>query len=188
MEETILRTSKRVLIVAVALVSLVCFGLAFAQLGRKGCLADKGDVMQRDEMRGRMFDRLVEKLGLTEEQAEQLKATFKEHHQAMMELRDSLRDVLRAIREELAKEAPDESLLASLIAQADPIRERMKAEQDAFKVKLDEFKAGLTVTQQAKFLLFEARMHCRMGGPGGRGPGWDKAPDEAPAEPCPFMP
>jgi len=151
-----MKRTTRTLIVAVALISLVCFGLTFAQLGDNGGQDEKGKS-RREIMRERMFDRLVERLGLTEEQAEELKTMFSDHREVMMELRGSLRDVLRSIREELAKDELNEEVLAGLIAQADAIREQLKAEREAFKAKIDEFKSGLSVTQQAKFLLFEAR-------------------------------
>jgi len=166
-----MKRSNGTLILAVALVSLVCFGLTFAQLGDNDGPDENGKT-RRERTRERMFDRLVEKLALTEEQAEELKTMFGDHREVMMELRASLRDVLRSIREELAKDEPDEAVLAGLIAQANAIREQLKTEQEAFKAKIDEFKAGLTVTQQAQFLLFEARMYRRMHRrPGERGKG-----------------
>ncbi len=154
-----MRRTKRTLIVAVALVSLICAGLAFARWGH-GKL-DMGDH-RGQEARQRGFNRLVEKLGLTEEQAEELKAMFDEHHQKMKELKDATRPVLVAVREELAKDESNEEELARLISQAKTIQEQMKAERDAFRARIDEFKAGLTVTQQAQFLLFEARMFGKM--------------------------
>ncbi len=177
-----MKRTKRTLIVAVALVSLICAGLAFARWGQgKQAMGD----LPGQEARQRGFDRLIDKLGLTEEQAEELKTILDEHRETMKDLKSSLRDLYRAIREELGKDEPNEEELARLIAEVDAIREQMKAEQEAFKAKIDEFKADLTITQQAQFLLFEARMHGRMRGPGRH---QKRAWDERPGEACPLLP
>jgi len=160
-----MKRNRTTLISAIALISLVCLGLTFAQMDdNDGDRPGENGKAWRQMKWERIFNRLVDGLGLTEEQADELKAIFEEHHESMRELKDALRDVLRLIREELAKDEPDEEELARLSAQANAIREQMEEERDAFKTRIDEFKSGLTITQQAKFLLFEARMHGRRFG------------------------
>jgi len=151
--------TKTAVIVVVALVGLVCAGLVFARWGQ-GPMAMNGPT--GGEARQRGFDRLVDKLGLTDDQAEALKALFEEHRQKMRDIKDAARPVLIAVREELAKDEPNEDKLSRLIAQAKAIQGQMKTERDAFKAKIDEFTAGLSVKQQAQFLLFKARMYGRM--------------------------
>lgn len=151
--------TKTAVVVAIALVGLVCAGLVFARWGQ-GPIAMDNPAGQ--EVRQRGFERLVDKLGLTEDQAEALKAVFDEHRQKMRDIMDAARPVIAAVREELAKNEPNEETLSRLIAQAKAIQEQMKAERDAFRAKIDEFTAGLSVKQQAQFLLFEASMFRRM--------------------------
>jgi len=151
--------TKTAVIAMIALVGLVCTGLVFARWGQGPMAADNPAGQQ---VRRPGLDRLIERLELTDEQADALKAIFKEHYQTMKELRDKFRDLLRAIREELATGEPDEGKLVDLIAQAKAVRDQMQAERDAFRAELDEFTAGLSVKQQAQFLLFEARMSRRM--------------------------
>ncbi len=151
--------TKTAVIVVVALVGLACAGLVFARWGQ-GPMAMNGPTGQQARQRG--FDRLVDNLGLTEDQAEALKAIFGEHREKMIEIIDEGRPVLAAVREELAKDEPNEEVLSRLIAQAKAIQGQMKTERDAFRTKINEFTAGLSVKQQAQFLLFEARMFRRM--------------------------
>ncbi|HUT03520.1 MAG TPA: periplasmic heavy metal sensor [bacterium] len=151
--------TKTAVVVVIALVGLVGAGLVFARWGQ-GPMAMNGSTGEKVGQRG--FDTLVDKLGLTEDQAEALKAIFDEHHQKMRDIMDAARPVIAAVREELAKDEPNEEALSRLIAQAKAIQEQMKAEMDVFKTRINEFTAGLSVKQQAQFLLFEARMFRRM--------------------------
>lgn len=172
------------LVIVVSLVSLVCLGLAFAQMSPIDG-SDQNGRPSRDEVRARIFNRLVEKLGLTDEQADALKAILKDHDEAMEEIKEAGGIVLRAIRAELAEETPNEDVLALLITQSDTIRARLRTEMETFRVKTDAFRSGLTVTQQAQFLLIQARLYMRMHGPG---PRWGATADEAPVEACPPFP
>ena len=177
--------TKTAVIAVVALVGLVCAGLVFARWGH-GPMAMRD--LTREEVRQRRFERLVDELGLTADQAEALKAIFREHREKMVEIIDEGRPVIAAVRRELAEDEPNEEELSRLIVKVRAIQEQMKTERDAFRARIDEFAKGLSVKQQARFLLFEARMFRRMHQrPMMKGEGHFGAESLGSPAPCPFI-
>ena len=167
---------KRALIVAVTAISLMCFGMGFALHAVEG---GSKDAESRHE---RMIQRLVDRLGVTEDVAEEILAIFAQTRETNKELFQQIRDMMGQLRDELAKEAPDDDVIAGLIALLDARRDQIAANREAGR---DEIFELLTVEQQGRFVLMNARMHGKMRGPKGLG---KEVMDEMPGGPCRMLP
>ncbi len=97
----------------------------------------------------KMMARLTTKLGLSDDQAAKLKATFQAHREAVRVAHDHARMVRAKLREQVDSKAPDADIKATL--------EHLRADQRALLDSQEEFEGKLasflTPTQRAKLLL-----------------------------------
>lgn len=134
----------------VMLAAVLCVGAMVAQAKAK----DEKGTWRDDERKAR----LVERLGLTEAQADKLEAAMKERKKAMRPLRRELRDAMLKLRDQVEDEAGDDAIKGTL--------ERLKKAKRALVDEKDRFltKVGEIVppTQSAKLLLARGklRMHA----------------------------
>lgn len=122
-----------------------------------------------EEREGRMAAKIKEKLGLSDEQAEKLKALRRAHRDAAESLRSELKASVRRLGDQLEDDASEKELSATL--------DKIKAGRKALREARDKFEADssalLTPTQRAKLVVAMGRMmkHGGRGHGGGRGPG-----------------
>ena len=154
-----LRTKRRCM--ATVVVALVlCLGVAFAQPGMGfGFFGDDGPRKgKRDETKEILSTvylmELTKELELTKEQALDIAAVIEKHEKAKVEHQKVMREAMRGIKLELGNDKPDKRKLKNYIAQITSTRDKMK---DAQGKGRDEIMSKLSVTQQAKFILFHAR-------------------------------
>ena len=108
----------------------------------------------------RMADRMKEKLGLNDEQAEKLDAAWQAHREAVKPLREQLHKALRKVHGQLEIEASDKDIQAAL-DQVEKARGSLRAEADQFKKTME---AMLTPTQREKMMRRGMAMgHSREG-------------------------
>ena len=102
-------------------------------------------------------EKWLEKSGLSQEQADKLKAAFKAEREAMKPLRRELRDALLKLKDKVEDEAGDKDVQAAL--------DRVEQAHKAIQVEREKSQANLAsflpATQRAKMML---RMAGRMGG------------------------
>jgi len=154
-----LRTKHRCM--ATVVVALVfCLGVAFAQPGMGfGFLGDDGPSKgKRDETKEILSTvylmELTKELELTKEQALDIAAVIEKHEKTKVEDQKAIREAMRGIKLELGKDKPNEKKLRDYIAQITSARDKMKDEQGKGR---DEILSKLSITQQAKFILFQTR-------------------------------
>ncbi len=134
--------------------------LAFALLAGGVSAFAKG----HDGMKGRMMERLKEKLELTDDQAEKLAKAFKAHRSKQEDLGDEARDARRKLARLVRDEAGDKEISAAM----DRLDAAQKARLESLK-EFDESLAGfLKPVQRAKLRLAAGKM---MGKHRGRGRG-----------------
>ncbi len=154
-----LRTKHRCM--ATVVVALVfCLGVAFAQPGMGfGFFGDDGPSKgKRDEAKDILSTvylmELTKELELTKEQALDIAAVIEKHEKTKVEDQKAIRDAMLGIKLELWNDKPNEKKLRKYIAQITSARDKMKDEQGKGR---DEIMSKLSVTQQAKFILFHTR-------------------------------
>ena len=137
---------------------------------------DKGHGWDKGGWGGDRSGKWKEKFGLTDAQAERLKALFKKQREESQTLRDQIKidmDTLKLKVDSKASDAEIKTILDNLQAE----KKKMEAKQDSFT---EQAKTILTPTQQAKFLL-------QMKGHGMRGRGmWGKK-EMMDGKECPMM-
>jgi len=107
----------------------------------------------------RMADRMKEKLGLNDEQAEKLDAAWQAHREAVKPLREQLHKALRKVHGQLEIEASDKDIQAAL-DQVEQARQSLRVETDKFQKTMETM---LTPTQRAKMLIMHEKMMRRGG-------------------------
>ncbi|MBN2483927.1 MAG: periplasmic heavy metal sensor [Candidatus Omnitrophica bacterium] len=132
-----------------------------------------GAVRQQDENTERVrqekrehLENLAGELGLSEEQAEQLRAQKENRRQVQQRLRESMRNVHQALAEELAKEKPDQGKIDSITQDMKKLNSQMI--DDRVKSIIDT-RNILTPEQYRQFQqkasqMKERKMHPRKGG------------------------
>ena len=108
-------------------------------------------------------EKMKEKLGLSDEQAEKFKASFKAMREAAKPLREKMKGTMEKLRDQVKNKASDSEIQATL----DELRANEKAMQDAHQKARDDSASYLTPTQRAKMALFMMR---RMHEGAGKGP------------------
>jgi Spy/CpxP family protein refolding chaperone len=108
------------------------------------------------------IEHLKDKLGLTDDQATQLKEAFKKHEEANKPLRDQEKIDIDTLQQKVDQKASDEDLKSLL----DKLEKDHKQMQEVQQNSMDKIRMILNPTQQAKWVL---SMHR---GPMGRG-GWN---------------
>jgi Spy/CpxP family protein refolding chaperone len=131
--------------------------------------ADHPDHMDHDGMGKGRIEHLKEKLGLTDDQATQLKEAFKKQEEAIKPLRDQEKIDVDMLQQKVDTKASDSDIKALL----DKLKEDHKTVQDAQERSMDKMRTILNPTQQAKWVL---SMRDRMGAWGRRG--WDHKKDD----------
>ncbi|MFA6093137.1 MAG: periplasmic heavy metal sensor [Elusimicrobiota bacterium] len=124
------------------------------------------------EQAGRMRDpgKHWEKMGLSKEQSEKLKAAHKAQQEAVKPLQRELRDAMQKLGDQVEDKADEKALQASL-DNIDRIQKALEAQHEKFQAELASF---LPASARAKMML---HMHKGMmmggmkGGPGMRGKG-----------------
>ena len=104
-------TFKRLTIFSVIAVFLLASPAVFSQ---PMCEGDGPEGM-RGPHKGKMFDRLSEKLDLTEEQQKQMEELRKSNMEEMKQLHEEIRDKKGALQEELQKPVTDEGKIDSIV-------------------------------------------------------------------------
>ena len=131
--------------------------------------AMSADQPDHDGMgKGRM-EHLKEKLGLTDDQATQLKEAFKKQEEAIKPLRDQEKIDVDVLQQKVDTKASDSDIKTLL----DKLKEDHKTVQDAQERSMEKMRTILNPTQQAKWVL---SMRDRRGAWGRRG--WDKKKDD----------
>ncbi|HUT04477.1 MAG TPA: hypothetical protein VM163_11355 [bacterium] len=154
-----LRTKHRCMATVVVAV-VFCLGVAFAQpgMGFGFCGDDEPSKGKRDEAKDMLSTvylmELTKELELAKEQALDIASIIEKHEKAKVEHQKAIRESLRGIKLELGNDKPDEKKLKKYIAQITSARDKMKDEQGKGR---DEIMSKLSVTQQAKFILFHTR-------------------------------
>lgn len=146
------------------LVAVLAAVLGVAAFGGPAAAKEEGKSWRDDEMKRRF----VEKIGLTEAQADKLEAAMKEQKKAVRPLKRELRDAMLKLKDQVEDEAGDEQVKATL-ERLKKARSAMRAEQDRFQTKITEM---LPPTVSAKLLLARGKIMMRMHGMGpgmGRG-------------------
>lgn len=181
------RTSNTAL-TALVIALLFCVGAAFGQrpAGPDETMGPgRGHKEEMKELLSTVYlMELTKELGLSKEQALEVSMIVDKEEKAKKELQKSLREAVREIKHELGKNKPSEKKLSKYIADATAARDKMKANASATR---DKILSKLSVTQQAKFVIFHGkwmkkmnrikehikneRMRKRHGGMGGPGPG-----------------
>lgn len=147
-------------------------GLAGTRLARA-----HGDDGKKGEVSEKMKERMKEKLGLTDEQADGLEDAMKAHHEAMKPLHRKLRDSMRKLEDQVEDGASDKDVAATLSAM-DDARKALDAEREKLEAV---FAKTLKPTQRAKMRLALGHRMMRGGMHGGpRGGGWGHERPEAP--------
>jgi len=154
--------TKTTRIVAIAVCSLFLVGAAFAQPGAGfGFFEDDGPGKgkgKRDEVRDLLATvylmELTKALELSKEQAIEVSLITEKEKEAKEAHQTAMREAMREIRHELGKDNPSEKKLKKWIAEITSARDKMKANESKTR---DAIFAKLSVTQQAKFMLFHGK-------------------------------
>jgi Spy/CpxP family protein refolding chaperone len=102
-------------------------------------------------MHGNMQGKMKEKLGLTDEQATQLKTHMDAHHAAVKPLRDQRRQSLEKLKTQVQSKASDTEIQATL----DQLKTTQQSLQAEWAKMADGTATFLTPTQRAKMLLMQ---------------------------------
>jgi len=102
---------------------------------------------------------LTKQLELSKSQAIDVAKLIDKQQKAKKADQKAFREAMRGIRYELGKDKPSKKQLSKLIAEAKAARDRMRRFETETR---DAILAKLTVTQQAKFILFHARWMKKM--------------------------
>jgi hypothetical protein len=103
---------------------------------------------------------LTKELELSREQALEISMIIQKQEKTREELEKATHEAIRGLRHELGKEEPSEKNLKEYIADAVSSRDKMK--DDMGKMR-DKVLSKLSVTQQAKFILFHAKWMKKLG-------------------------
>lgn len=98
-----------------------------------------------------------EKLGITDEQAEKLKAAKKAKHEAVKPLHEQQKETLKQLRSQIENKAKDEEIQTTLNKLAE-IEKAIQAKHEDFKTDTASF---LTPTQRAKLLIKGHKHHAQ---------------------------
>jgi Spy/CpxP family protein refolding chaperone len=143
--------------------------LAFAaSAGAVRAAEGKGEHKDGAEKHEKMFGRMKEKLGLSNEQADKFKAAFKAQREAVKPLREQIKVGLEKLRWQVDAKADSKDIAATL-EQIDRSKKAMRAEREKLQATVT---ALLSPEARARMALWQAkRMHKH--GRGGHG-GWGK--------------
>lgn len=119
-----------------------------------GGMGDHGD----GKMGAAIILKMQEKLGLTDDQVEKLKATAKKEREEMRPLFKDLMMNTKALKEAVDANAKD-SELTSLLNKLDSERRSMESLNNKY---VNQYRSILTPTQQAKVALFMAKKKMDM--------------------------
>lgn len=163
---------------------LICCGLLAASaatrvLAQPPRLAGMEDRRQQFELL-RMW-RLVDELGIDEQQAERVFPVFRRHRASRDSLTQARHQVLARLRQQLDTQADEEALTASIEQARAAEAEEQRAEQ-AFA---EELSTLLSTRQQAQLLLFDATFRSELQDVVRRMRGGRRAGDGGGAEPEP---
>jgi Spy/CpxP family protein refolding chaperone len=125
--------------------------------------------------------RIVEYLGLTDEQQATWKSLHEQHRTEIQPLREEGRELFQRLKAATEAENPDPATVGAATLALKQHRDKMKAAREAFEAQLTSV---LTPDQKAKFEAFKAahpRGEMRGGHRGHRGPGPD-GPEQAPGD------
>jgi Spy/CpxP family protein refolding chaperone len=118
-------------------------GMMRGMMGRHGMMGmDEHPMMDVERMMGAhlsMCIRHAEKLGISEEQIERLRAVHNEQAKKLIRLRSEIQVLNVDLRSELAKDSPDFSRVESLLKKREPLRtdfflEGLRTRADASKI------------------------------------------------------
>ena len=119
--------------------------------------------LRREQMRDRvelmLMWKLTEALDLDDETATKLFPLLKESNKRQRELREKRRDMIKQIEDEVDKEAPDSTVLRSMI---DEFKKNERAMVDARIQRLDSFSEILTDEQIAKMIALVPKFERRV--------------------------
>lgn len=197
-----MRKTGSATLTALLMALLLCVGFAYSQPPEGGgppepFFDDPDDEMgpgeaQKQEVKELLSTvylmELTKELGLSKEQALDISMIVEKEEKAKEGYQKALRDAIRGLRHELGNDKPNEGNLKKYIADAKLARDRMKSSATETR---DKILAKLSVTQQAKFILFHGKwtkkMHrirdhirnerMRKGRGPGMGPGMGQGPD-----------
>lgn len=102
-----------------------------------------------DSAQSERHEKMLKKLGLSDEQMEKMKAAAKAHRETIKPLRKEMRADMKKLREQIKNRAGDAAVAATL-GKLELTRKAIQAENEKMKAATDEL---LTPTQQAKMLL-----------------------------------
>jgi Spy/CpxP family protein refolding chaperone len=114
--------------------------------------AMQGDHKPGDWGKDRI-EHLKDKLGLTDDQATQLKEAFQKQGEAIKPLRDQEKIDMDTLQQKVDTKASDSDIKALL----DKLKEDRKTLQDTQERSMEKFRMILTPTQQAKWVLSMGR-------------------------------
>jgi len=144
------------------IMSLAAMGLAAATFAAK---AEPEGAGRPGRGEGR-HQRVVEYLGLTEEQQATWKSLHEQHKGEMEPLRQEGRDLHQQLRAAMDAENPDPAAVGTATLALKEHREKVKAAREAFEGRL---MGVLSAEQKTKFEAFKASHGPRHGRPGFRG-------------------
>ncbi len=155
-------TTKSTRMLAIAVCSLFLVGTAFAQPGAGfGFFGDDGPGKgkgKRDEIKELLATvylmELTKALDLSKEQAIDVSLIIEKEKKAKEAHQKVMREAMREIKHELATDNPSEKKLKKWIAECTSARDKMKASETKTR---DAILAKLSVTQQAKFMVFHGK-------------------------------
>ena len=150
---------------AIAVCSLFLCSTAFAQPGmdlgffgdddgpcKGGAEGQKGET--KELLATVYLMELTKELALTKEQALDVSAIIDKDEKAKKEHQQAVHEALREITDELAKDNPSEKDLKNWIDAVSSARDKMKESESKTR---DAIFAKLSVTQQAKFMVFHIK-------------------------------
>ncbi len=148
---------------------------AFAQQGTvRGSAGGPPSEEQREEVRKKMeavkVSRLTEDLKLDEKTAARFIPVITSLDQKRRSLMRENRQAMQELRAELSAQRPDEGKMKAAISRMEKINREMMSLRDK---ELDAAKDNLTVTQQARYILFHQEFQREIRGmvEGARGSG-----------------
>jgi len=161
-------TTKRTRMLAIAVCSLFFVGTAFAQPGMGfGFFGDDGPGEgkgKRAEIRELLATvylmELTKALELSKEQAIDVSLIIEKREKAKEAHQKVMHEALREMRHELGKDTPSEKKLKKWIAEVKSGRDKMKASESRTR---DAIFAKLSITQQAKFIVFHGKWMRKLG-------------------------
>ena len=155
-------TTKSTQLVAITVCSLFLVGTAFAQPGMGfGFFEDDGPGKgkgKRDEIKELLATvylmELTKELELSKEQAIEVSLIIEKREKAKEAHQKVMHEALREMKHEVGKDSPSEKKLKKWIAEVNSERDKMTASESKTR---DAIFAKLSVTQQAKFLMFHGK-------------------------------